>query len=51
MPTLNEGGMAHRVATYFNDFRSVGNWWDARKVTGFRPDFVEWVEEQRSKAA
>ena len=51
MPTLNEAGMARRVANYFNDFRSVDGWWEARKVVGFRPEFVEWVEEQRSKAA
>ncbi len=51
LPTLNEPGMAHRVATYFNDSRSLEGWWEARKVFGFRPDFVDWVEEQRSKAA
>ncbi len=45
--TLNEPGMAPRVATYFNDFRSVEGWWEARKVHGFRPEFVE---EARSKA-
>ncbi len=46
-----EARMARRLHTYFNDFRSVEGWWEARKVTGFRPEFVEWVEEQRSKAA
>ncbi len=51
LPTLNEPGMAQRVARHFNDFRSVEGWWEARKVFGFRPEFVEWVEEQRSKAA
>ncbi len=51
LPNLNEPGMAHRVATFFNDFRSVEGWWEVRKVIGFRPEFVEWVEEQRSKAA
>ena len=51
MPTLNEPGMALRVANYFTDFRSFEGWWEARKVAGFRPEFVEWVEEQRSKAA
>ncbi len=50
LPTFNEAGMALRVATYFNDFRSVEGWWEARKP-GFHPEFVEWVEEQRSKAA
>ncbi len=51
LPTLNEPGMRLRVASYFNDFRSVEGWWEARKPTGFRPEFVEWVDEQRSKAA
>ncbi len=51
MPTLNEAGMARRVANYFKDFRNVEGWWEARKAIGFRPEFVEWVEEQRSKAA
>ncbi len=52
LPGLNEPGMAQRVARHFNDFRSVEGWWDAQTTRGsFRPDFVEWVEEQRSKAA
>ncbi len=50
MPTLSEAAMAFAVTSYFNDFRMVEGWWEARKV-GFRPEFVEWVEEQRSKAA
>ena len=33
------------------DLRSVEGWWEARKAIGLRPEFVEWVEEQRSKAA
>jgi hypothetical protein len=49
MPTP-EAIIAHRVLAYFNDFRSVGGWWDAQR-SAFHPEFVEWVEEQRSKAA
>ena len=43
-------GWALRVVSYFNDFRSVEGWWEehAERLT---PEFVEWVEEQRSKAA
>ncbi len=42
--------MAHRVIGLFDAYRSFEDWWEARKV-GFRPPFVEWVEEQRAKAA
>ncbi len=45
-----EARMAHRVAGYFNDFRSVESWWENAKQN-HTPEFVEWVEEQRSKAA
>ena len=47
-----EAAMALRVVTYFNDYRSVEGWWEAVKRRGaLSPEFVEWVEEQRSKAA
>ncbi len=51
MPLVSgEAGMALRVVSYFNDFRSVEGWWEehARRHPA---EFVEWVEEQRSKAA
>ena len=47
---FQESGMAHRVIGLFDAYRSFEDWWEARKV-GFRPPFVEWVEEQRAKAA
>ena len=50
MEDFQESGMAHRVIGLFDAYRSFEGWWEARKV-GFRPVFVEWVEEQRSKAA
>ena len=46
-----EARMARRLHTYFNDFRSVEGWWEAARHTSFSPEFVEFVEEQRSKAA
>ncbi len=46
-----EATMANRLHTYFNDFRSVEGWWEAARHTLFSPEFVEWVEEQRLKAA
>ncbi len=46
-----EARMASRLLSYFNDFRTVEGWWEAAKHTSFAPDFIEWVEEQRSKAA
>ncbi len=51
LPTYNDAAMARAVRTHFNRFRSFERWWEARKVIGFTPEFVEWVEEQRSKAA
>ncbi len=45
-----EARMAHRVVGYFNDFRSIESWWENAKQN-HTPEFVEWVEEQRSKAA
>ena len=50
LPTFNEAGSAIRVRSLFNDYRSLEGWWATIKP-GFRPEFVEWVEEQRSKAA
>jgi len=42
--------MALRIVSLFNDFRSIEGYWEAMRRT-FQPEFVEWVEEQRSKAA
>ena len=50
MLTFNEAGMARLVTSYFSEFRMVEGWWEAKKIV-FQADFVEWVEEQRSKAA
>jgi len=51
VPILSsEARMAVRVVSYFNDFRSVEAWWEehGRRMP---VEFVEWVEEQRAKAA
>ncbi len=50
LPTSNEAGRAIWMRSLFNDYRSFEGWWATIKP-GFRPEFVEWVEEQRSKAA
>ena len=50
LPTFNEAGVSEVVRSQFITFRSYGDWWEGRKSV-FAPDFVEWVEEQRSKAA
>ena len=44
----SEASLATRLG--FNDFRSLEGWWQASKAN-YLPEFVEWVEEQRSKAA
>ncbi len=50
LPTFNEAGMATGLRNFFTRFHSFEGWWEATKAT-FEPEFVEWVEEQRSKAA
>ncbi len=49
LPTFNEAGIAAGVRSLFTASRSFEGWWESMKPT-FLPDFVEWVEEQRSKA-
>ena len=50
VPLGAEARMAPRIRHYFNNFRSVKGWWEANQW-GFDPEFVEWVEETRSKTA
>ncbi len=50
MPTFNEVALADAVLDHFKRYRSFESWWDRTKARRF-PDFVEWVEEQRSKVA
>ena len=50
VPIGLEAWMARRVLQHFDDYHSAEAWWEANK-RGFGADFVEWVEEQRSKAA
>ena len=50
LPTFNEAGIASAVRGLFTAYRSCEGWWEATKPTYF-PEFVEWVEEQRPKAA
>ena len=50
LPTFYEGGWALRVRRLFADSRTFEGWWEGVKPR-YLPEFVEWVEEQRSKAA
>ncbi len=50
LPSFDEAGLAASTRIGFTAFRSFEGWWEARKES-FSPEFVEWVEEQRSKAA
>ncbi len=50
LPTFYEGGWAIRVRGLFANSRSFEGWWEGVKPN-YLPEFVEWVEEQRSKAA
>ena len=50
LPTYREASIADGVRTYFRAYRSFESWWTAEGVL-LVPEFVEWVEEQRAKAA
>ena len=50
LPTVDEAVLRRTVRAIFVSFRSFEGWWEGAKIF-FLPDFVEWVEEQRSKAA
>ena len=50
LPTFNEHAIAGVVRGAFANFRSFEGWWE-RTQAAYLPEFVEWVEEQRSKAA
>ncbi len=50
LPTFNEAAQEAALRGLFNNFRSFDGWWETSKH-GHLPEFVEWVEEQRSKAA
>ena len=50
LPTFYEAEMAVTTRGFFTGSRSFDGWWEAVKTT-YAPEFVEWVEEQRSKAA
>ncbi len=50
LPTFNEAGLGGTVRRMFNRFRSFEGWWERGKAN-YLPEFVEFVEEQRSKAA
>jgi hypothetical protein len=50
LPTGYEAGRAITLAGFFTAFRSFEEHWENAKE-GFTPEFVEWVEEQRAKAA
>ncbi len=50
LPTFSERGAKSLVQNHFRHFRSFPGWWE-RVREAYDPEFVEWVEEQRSKAA
>ena len=50
LPRFYEAGAEAVVLDCFSNYHSFESWWE-RVSRGFRPEFVEFVEEQRSKAA
>ncbi len=52
LPSFNEVAMAVSVRSLFTNFRSFEGFWQRQRGLGiYPPEFVEWVEEQRAKAA
>ena len=50
LPTYQEVGVASGVRSFFSTYRSFEGWWEGSQ-TNYIPEFVEFVEEQRAKAA
>ncbi len=50
LPSYDEAKIGAIVGLYSTMFRGFENFWESVK-SSYSPDFVEWVEEQRSKAA
>ncbi len=50
LPSYNEAQMGAVAGYYFIMFRSFEGWWERNRAS-YRSEFVEWVEEQRAKAA
>ena len=50
LPDFNERVVRGTFSAFFTNFRSFEGWWEVRKAL-FSPEFVEFVEEQRAKAA
>ena len=49
-PTLDEAAMVATVRNFFTSSHSFEGWWGGAR-SFFLPEFVDRVEEQRSKAA
>ncbi len=50
LPSFNEVAIAAVIRRLFTISRGFEGWWERTKA-GTSPEFVAWVEEQRSKAA
>ena len=46
----NLAALRRQIGRQFDAFRDYRDWWE-RTSSNFNSEFVEWVEEQRSKAA
>ncbi len=50
LPGFDERGVRTTLRYFFRNFRSFEGWWEGFNGS-YSPEFVEWVEEQRAKAA
>ena len=51
LPSFNEAAIGAAIRGHFTGFRSFEGWWEGLNKASHLPGFVEFVEEQRSKAA
>ncbi len=51
IPSFNEKAVAARITSLFTTYRSFEAWWEASAKQGFAAEFVEWVQNERAKAA
>ena len=50
LPSAFPEGRGTTIARMFRRYRSMESWWEIAKPS-YLPEFVEWVEDQRTKAA
>ncbi len=50
LPSYHEPGSAFALQNFFSGSPEFGDLWDRVSQSAYRPDFVEWVDDQRAKS-